>query len=385
MNDRTIDQPLAILLELTHRCPLRCAYCSNPLALTPRAHELSTADWCAVLDQAAELGVLQIHFSGGEPMAREDLPELVSHATRVGLYSNLITSGVLLDDARLGELVDAGLSHVQLSFQGLDEVTADALSGFRGGAARKCEALARVKAAGLALTLNFVVTRQNAGQLDAILRYADEQGIARVEVANTQYYGWALQNRAALMPSLIQLEQMSQLVEAWREKTRGRMVIDYVMPDYYGRRPKACMGGWARRFLNVMPDGTIVPCHAAQTLKHLEFPRFPASTLASAWFESPAFSAYRGTDWMPEPCRSCDAKEKDWGGCRCQALALAGDAGTLDPVCEFSPKHEEMVMLALRESQSGDDRLQLRHLSFKKTGSTDAEAALLHPSSGAGK
>ncbi|GGP17732.1 pyrroloquinoline quinone biosynthesis protein PqqE [Silvimonas iriomotensis] len=384
MNDPAIDPPLAILLELTHRCPLRCAYCSNPLALTPRSQELSTAEWCAVLDQAADLGVLQIHFSGGEPMAREDLPALVSHASSVGLYSNLITSGVLLDDARLGALVDAGLSHVQLSFQGLDDVVADALSGFKGGAARKCEALARVQAAGLALTLNFVVTRQNAGQLEAMLQYAEAQGIARVEVANTQYYGWALQNRAALMPTETQLEQMGHLVDTWRERTKGRMVIDYVMPDYYGRRPKACMGGWARRFLNVMPDGTIVPCHAAQTLKHLEFPRFPASTLASAWFESPAFSAYRGTDWMPEPCRSCEAKERDWGGCRCQALALAGNAATLDPVCEFSPKHQEMVMLARRESQSGEVKLQLRHLSFAKTASPDADAALLQQSGGPG-
>lgn len=374
MHDPAIDPPLAILLELTHRCPLRCAYCSNPLALTPGSSELSTADWRAVLDQAAELGVLQIHFSGGEPMVREDLPDLVSHASRVGLYSNLITSGVFLDDARLGALVDAGLSHVQLSFQGLEEDVAETLSGFRGGVARKREALARVKRSGLALTVNFVVTRQNAGQLDAMLRYADEQGIARVEVANTQYYGWALQNRAALMPTEAQLDRMGRQVEAWRERVKGRMVIDYVMPDYYGRRPKACMGGWGRRFLNVMPDGTIVPCHAAQTLKHLAFPRFPGSTLASAWFESSAFAAYRGTGWMPEPCRSCDAREGDWGGCRCQALALAGDAGTLDPVCEFSPKHEQVVMLAHRESQRGDLPLQLRSFSITKAGSSQIHA-----------
>ncbi|SPC18047.1 pyrroloquinoline quinone biosynthesis protein PqqE [Cupriavidus taiwanensis] len=373
MNDPAIAPPLAVLLELTHRCPLRCAYCSNPLALTPGSSELSTGDWCAVLDQAAELGVLQIHFSGGEPMAREDLPELVSHASKVGLYSNLITSGVLLDDARLGALVDAGLSHIQLSFQGLEEGVAETLSGFRDGVARKREALARVQASGLALTVNFVVTRQNVGQLDAILRYADERGIARVEVANTQYYGWALQNRAALMPTHAQIHGMSLLVEEWRERVKGRMVIDYVIPDYYGRRPKACMGGWARHFLNVMPDGTILPCHAAQTLKHLEYPRFPVSTLASAWFESSAFAAYRGTGWMPQPCRSCDARERDWGGCRCQALALTGDAGTLDPVCEYSPQHEHVVMLAHRESHRDDVRLQLRRFSIQKA-DTHADA-----------
>lgn len=368
MNEQSIAAPLAILLELTHRCPLRCAYCSNPLALTPRSGELSTDGWRGVLEEAAALGVLQVHFSGGEPMARDDLAELVQCASKLGLYSNLITSGVLLDDVRLGALVEAGLNHVQLSFQGLDEEAAEALSGFKGGVARKHEALARVQAAGLALTLNFVLTRQNADQLDAMLRYADGHHIARVEVANAQYYGWGLQNRAALIPTEAQLEHMTQRVETWREQTMGRMVIDYVMPDYYGRRPKACMGGWGRRFLNVMPDGTIVPCHAAQTLRHLTFPVFPDSTLASAWFESPAFAAYRGTGWMPEPCRSCPSQESDWGGCRCQALALAGNAGTLDPVCERSPQHEHVIALARGESQANNARLQLRSLSMTKNG-----------------
>jgi pyrroloquinoline quinone biosynthesis protein E len=228
---------------------------------------------------------------------------------------------------------------------------------------RKQAALASVQAAGLALTLNFVVTRQNAGELDAVLCYAAKQRIARVEVANTQYYGWGLQNRAALMPSEAQLEEMSALVAEWRERLKGSMVIDYVMPDYYARRPKACMGGWAQRFLNVMPDGMLLPCHAALTLTHLDFPQFPASTLAAAWFKSPAFAAYRGTEWMPEPCSSCEDKQKDWGGCRCQALALAGNAGTLDPVCERSPKHQHVIRWAHHESQLGDVPLQLRHFS----------------------
>jgi pyrroloquinoline quinone biosynthesis protein E len=373
MPDLNLSPPLAILLELTHRCPLRCAYCSNPLALTPASRELSTSDWCAVLDQAADLGVLQVHFSGGEPMARADLPKLITHATRVGLYSNLITSGVLLDEARLALLVEAGLSHIQLSFQGLEETVAETLSGFKGGVTKKQAALAKIKAVGLALTLNFVVTRQNADELDAMLRYAAEQDIARVEVANTQYYGWGLQNRAGLMPSEAQLERMNLLVAEWREQLKGRMVIDYVMPDYYAHRPKACMGGWARRFLNVMPDGVLLPCHAAQTLTHLDFPQFPASTLTAAWFESPAFAAYRGTDWMPAPCSSCEDKEKDWGGCRCQALALAGDAGTLDPVCSRSPQHQRVTMLARRESQLGDVALQLRRFSFRDEEATRTE------------
>jgi len=250
---RQPEPPLAILLELTHRCPLRCAYCSNPLALTPASAELDTAGWREVLRQAADMGMLQVHFSGGEPMARHDLTELVAYASELGLYSNLITSGVLLDEAKLAALQAAGLNHVQLSFQGLEDAQADRLSGFRGGVAKKQAALALVQQSGLALTLNFVITRSNAHELDAMLQYVDQHGIARVEVANTQYYGWGLQNRAALIPSEAQLDAMTACVTAWRERTRGRMVIDYVIPDYYAHRPKACMGGWAQRFLNVMP------------------------------------------------------------------------------------------------------------------------------------
>lgn len=361
----TLSPPLAILLELTHRCPLRCAYCSNPLALTPASAELGTGDWLAILDQAAAMGMLQVHFSGGEPMARSDLPQLIAHASALGLYSNLITSGVLLDAARLAVLLEAGLNHVQLSFQGLADATADALSGFKGGVAKKQAALACVQAAEVALTLNFVITRHNAHELEAMLRYAEAQQIARIEIANTQYYGWGLHNRAALIPSEAQLDEMSALVAIWRERCKGRMVIDYVIPDYYARRPKACMGGWAQRFLNVMPDGTLLPCHAAQTLTHLDFPRFPATTLAAAWFDSPAFAHYRGSSWLPEPCGGCEHKEQDWGGCRCQALALTGSADTLDPVCEKSPLHQQVVQLARRESQLGNSvPLQLRSLSW---------------------
>lgn len=358
------EPPLAILLELTHRCPLRCAYCSNPLALTPASQELDTAGWREVLRQAADMGMLQVHFSGGEPMARSDLTELVAYASELGLYSNLITSGVLLDAPRLATLQAAGLNHVQLSFQGLEDTQADRLSGFRGGVAKKQAALALVQQSGLALTLNFVITRSNAHELDAMLHYADLHGIARVEVANTQYYGWGLQNRAALIPSEAQLDAMTACVTQWREQTRGRMVIDYVIPDYYARRPKACMGGWAQRFLNVMPDGTLLPCHAAQTLAHLQFPRVPHSTLAAAWYDSPAFAAYRGSSWMPEPCGGCEHKERDFGGCRCQALALAGSADTLDPVCERSPQHEHVVTLARREAQLGEQPYTLRSFSF---------------------
>lgn len=352
--------PLAMLMELTHRCPLRCAYCSNPLALTPTSAELPTAAWKAALDEAAQLGMLQVHFSGGEPMARADLIELVRHATARGLYSNLITSGLLLDAHKLAELVDAGLSHVQLSFQDLDEDGAQWVSGYAGGVAKKREVAERVLASGLALTLNFVMTRHNVSRLSAMLDYAESLGVGRVEVANTQYYGWGLKNRAALIPTREQLDEMNSLVAERRARCKGRMVIDYVIPDYYARRPKACMGGWGQRFINVMPDGSILPCHAAQTIGHLQFPRFPDSSLSAAWYEHPGFAAYRGTDWMPDPCGSCDHKEQDWGGCRCQALALAGDAGTLDPVCELSPQHVQVVNMAMRESHQPTGELMLR-------------------------
>lgn len=363
MTADTLTPPLAILLELTHRCPLRCAYCSNPLALSPASAELDTAQWQAILDEAAALGMLQVHFSGGEPMARADLPQLVAHARERGLYSNLITSGLLLDAAKLDTLLAAGLDHVQLSFQGLDEAVAESVSGFRGGVARKLAALALIQQRGLALTLNFVITRQNVHELDAMLAFAAAHGIARVEVANTQYYGWGLLNRAALLPTEAQLDAMTALVADWRVRTRGHMVIDYVIPDYYAQRPKACMSGWGQRFLNVMPDGTLLPCHAAQTLTHLEFPRFPASSLAAAWFESAAFAAYRGTAWLPDPCGGCDHRERDFGGCRCQALALAGDANTLDPVCSRSPLHEQVITMARREAAAEPPPIRWRQLS----------------------
>lgn len=357
------DAPLAMLLELTHRCPLRCAYCSNPLALVGTAQELPTEAWQAALDQAAALGMLQVHFSGGEPMARPDLVTLVQHATERGLYSNLITSGVMLDAPRLAALVAAGLSHLQLSFQDMDEAGAYWVSGYRGGVAKKQAVAEAVLAAGLALTLNFVVTRHNAERLPSMLAYAAALGVGRVEIANTQYYGWGLKNRAALIPSRAQLETMNALVADWRERYKGRMVIDYVIPDYYANRPKACMGGWGQRFINLMPDGTILPCHAAQTLPHLSFPRFPDSSLAAAWYEHPSFAAYRGTDWMPDPCGSCEHKERDWGGCRCQALALAGEASQPDPTCHRSPHHAEVVALAERESQAGAATVAWRRLT----------------------
>jgi len=346
------DRPYALLAELTHRCPLQCPYCSNPLGLERAANELTTDEWRRVIAEAAEMGVLQIHFSGGEPTARRDLTELVKHATEVGLYSNLITAGVLLDGARLEALVGAGLEHVQLSFQDSEAAGADRIGGYRGGHAKKLDVAKLVRAAGLPLTLNLVVHRQNLPHLGDLLDMAVALDAQRVEIAHVQYYGWALKNRAALMPSRAQLDEATQTVEAARRRLKGILVIDYVVPDYYARRPKSCMGGWGRQFLNISPSGKVLPCHAAETIAGFTFDSVRERSLADIWENSEAFNRFRGTDWMPELCRSCDRREIDWGGCRCQAFALTGNAAATDPACALSPDHAALVDLAEVESGS---------------------------------
>lgn len=342
--------PLALLAELTHRCPLQCPYCSNPVELVRVGQELATDDWKRVLDQAARLGVLQVHFSGGEPTARPDLVELVAHAEAAGLYSNLITSGVLLTQTLVAALADAGLAHVQLSVQGAEPGLADRVAGYRGGHAKKLAAARLIRAADLPLTLNAVVHRQNLDQLADLIALAVELGAERLEVAHVQYYGWALRNRAAFMPTVAQIDAATATVEAARERLKGRLVIDYVVPDYYAETPKACMSGWGRRFLNVTPEGKVLPCHAAESIAGLDFDSVRERDLAWIWHNSAAFERFRGTGWMPEPCRSCDRREHDWGGCRCQAFALAGDAAATDPACAKSPRHAEIFALAAAEA-----------------------------------
>lgn len=344
--------PLALLAELTHRCPLQCPYCSNPVELERASNELSTAEWKRVIDEAATIGILQIHFSGGEPTARRDLVELVAHARAAGLYVNLITAGVLLDADKLKALVAAGLDHVQLSFQDSEPAGGDRIGGYKGGHAKKLEVARLVREAGLPLTLNLVVHRQNLEHLPALLALAVELDAQRVEVAHVQYYGWALKNRAALMPSRAQLAEATARVEAAREEFKGRLVIDYVVPDYYARRPKACMGGWGRQFLNVSPAGKVLPCHAAESITSLHFKSVRQRPLGEIWEDSDAFNLFRGTDWMPEPCRSCDRKEIDWGGCRCQAFAILGDAAATDPACGLSPFHDDLVGMAERDAST---------------------------------
>jgi pyrroloquinoline quinone biosynthesis protein E len=336
------EPPMGLLAELTHRCPLQCPYCSNPLELERAAGELDTASWLRVLDEAADLGVLQVHFSGGEPTARRDLVDLVRHAAKRQLYSNLITSGVLLDERMLAALVEAGLDHVQLSFQDVEPVNAERIGGMAGAQAKKLAAAALIQQAGLPLTLNFVIHRQNVENLPAMIALGAELGAQRIEVAHVQYYGWGLVNRDVLLPSRTQLDAATAEVEAARLRLKGRMVIDYVVPDYHAERPKACMGGWARRFINITPTGKALPCHAAETLPGLVFPSVRDEALADIWRSSAAFERYRGTGWMAEPCRSCERREIDWGGCRCQALALTGDAGNTDPACALSPHHAVM-------------------------------------------
>lgn len=356
----TVAPPLALLAEVTHRCPMRCAYCSNPLSLEPASRELDTATWCRVIEEAADLGVLQVHFSGGEPMARKDIVALVEHATNSGLYANLITSGILLDEDRLARLVDAGLEHVQVSFQDVRAHEGDWMGGLAGAHARKREVAKAVTAAGLALTVNAVIHRHNADRVADMIELATEVGAGRVEVANVQYYGWGLRNRRALIPTVDQLKKMTATVEAARDRLKGVLVIDYVVPDYYARLPKACMGGWGQRFINVDPSGRVLPCHAATTVPGMTFERVGDRPLSDIWASSDAFERFRGTDWMPEPCASCDRREEDWGGCRCQALALTGDAANADPACHKSSFHATLRALADAEAHSGARDLTYR-------------------------
>jgi PqqA peptide cyclase len=344
--------PLAVLAEVTHRCPLQCPYCYNPVALQRGGEELTTGVWLRAIEEAAELGAMQIHFSGGEPTARGDLEALVERAHAVDLYTNLITAGVMLSESRFHDLVAAGLDHVQLSVQDSEPAGCDRISGYPSAYKRKMEFAALVRRAGLPLTLNVVVHRQNLRNLQSMISLAVELGARRLEVAHVQYYGWAYRNRAALMPTRDQLAQANDIVEAARQRLKGVLTIDHVIPDYYASRPKACMGGWGQRFLNISPSGKVLPCHAAESITGLQFDTVLEKSLKEIWESSDAFMKYRGTDWMPEPCRSCERRELDWGGCRCQAFALTGDAANTDPACALSPEHDKLLSIARVESQA---------------------------------
>ena len=341
--------PLSIICELTHRCPLRCVYCSNPLELAARAREMTTAEWASVMEQAAELGVLHAHFTGGEPLARADLNAIVAAARGSGLYTNLITSGIGMTEARLDSLLEAGLDHVQLSFQGRDELQADEIAGTRAHA-YKLKVAEWIRSRRVAFTVNLVVHRRNLDELEELIDFCASLGPQRLEIANVQYYGWALENRAALMPTRTQMERSVEIVEAAKKSLANKLKIDFVLPDYYASQPKACMGGWASQTLIIDPAGKALPCHAAGVLPGLTFDSVREKPLRWIWTDSPAMNKFRGDEWMAEPCRSCERKTIDFGGCRCQAYLLTGDAGNADPVCALSPHHQIVTSIAAAES-----------------------------------
>jgi PqqA peptide cyclase len=345
--------PIGLLAELTHRCPLGCPYCSNPLDLVRASQELDTKTWMRVFNQAADLGALHVHLSGGEPLVRSDIAELVNAAHLAGLYTNLITSAVGLTPQRLTELRAAGLEHVQISIQGIDTARADAVAHMKGAAKAKREAAKLVVEEGLALTINAVIHKGNIAEIPAIIELAEELGAGRLEVAHVQYHGWALPNRASLMPSREEFLTAAKIVEDARKRLEGALVIDHVMPDYYAERPKACMGGWGRQVIVVTPDGRALPCHAAASLPGMIFDNVRSQSLGAIWNDSEAFQKFRGTAWMPKPCQGCERAEIDWGGCRCQAFAITGKADVTDPACALSKDHARMNELATIGATNG--------------------------------
>lgn len=339
IGDQTLlGTPFSLIAEVTHRCPLHCLYCSNPLELQRRDKELATADWARVFRQTAQLGMLHLHLTGGEPLARRDLPELIRAGREAGLYVNLITSGIGLTEERLGTLVSAGLEHLQLSFQDVDTATADHIAGTRAHT-HKLALIPVIRKFPVALTINLVVHRMNLDRLEAMIAMAEELGPDRVEIAHVQYYGWAMRNRGLLMPTREQVERALPIVAAAKQRLQGKVHLESVFPDYFGSYPKACVGGWGRQIMLVDPIGQALPCHAAAVIPELLFDNVREHDLEWIWQSSAAFNRFRGDGWMSETCRACPRKERDFGGCRCQAFLLTGDAEAIDPVCIYSPDH----------------------------------------------
>jgi PqqA peptide cyclase len=343
----SVRAPVSLLCELTYRCNLQCPYCFNPLDLGSPRDELTREEWLRIIDEAATLGAIQFGFSGGEPTLRaDDLVALVARASERSGYTNLITQGTFLEDALLDALLEAGLAHVQISIQAPERTLAARIAG-TDVHDRKLAAVRRVAKRDVALTLNCVLHRLNHGTLAETIAFAEREGIRRLELANVQFYGWAYRNRAALLPTREQVEEGAALVARERERLRGKIDITYVLPDYFEELPKPCMHGWGAVAMTVTPDGRVLPCPAAAAITTLRFPNVRQTSLEDAWYRSEAFSIYRGTGWMPEPCRSCERREVDWGGCRCQAFLLTGDAGATDPACAKSPVHA--LVTALRD------------------------------------
>lgn len=339
-----LSRPLGLLAELTYHCPLHCPYCSNPAKFPGASSELSTEDWKRVLREARALGVLHVLFSGGEPLQRPDLEELVGEAARLGLYSNLITSALGFSRMRAEKLKAAGLDSVQISFQAIEAGLADGIAGTKAHQ-HKLEAAKLARELGFPLTVNVVLHRANIGQLSQLVTLAESLGAHRLELANTQYYGWAFQNQAQLLPTREQVEKASQEAKEARIRLKGKMEILYVVPDYFANRPKPCMNGWGRRYLTVNPAGDVLPCPTAGEIKSLQFENVRQRSLDRIWEDSEAFNRFRGTEWMPDPCKSCDQREVDFGGCRCQAALLTGDPASTDPACDLSPFRENLTKL----------------------------------------
>ena len=345
-----LSNPLALIAEVTHRCPLHCVYCSNPLQMAGKDSELSTEEWSRVLGEAGRLGMLHAHFTGGEPLARADLIELVAAARAAGLYTNLITSGVGLNEDRLEQLVEAGLDHIQISFQDSREEAANWVAGAKAHA-HKVGLSRAIRKHKIAFTVNLVVHRQNLDHLGEMIGFIEQLNPDRVEIAHAQYYGWALANRAALLPTPEQVEKAVLTVAEAEKRLAGRMRIDSVVPDYYAKYPKACMGGWGQRLMLINPSGKVLPCHAAEILPGMTFENVRERPLQWIWQESASFQRFRGEEWMPEPCRSCERRGEDFGGCRCQAFLLAGDASATDPACSLAPTHG-VIESTVREADS---------------------------------
>ncbi|MCH7315009.1 pyrroloquinoline quinone biosynthesis protein PqqE [Acinetobacter sp. ANC 3882] len=336
-----VGLPLWLLAELTYRCPLQCPYCSNPLDYAQHKNELSTQEWCDVFDQARQMGAVQLGFSGGEPLVRQDLEQLVAHAHQQSFYTNLITSGMGLNEQRIAQLKQAGLDHIQISFQASDPVVNDALAGSKHAFEQKYEMCRLVKQYDYPMVLNFVIHRHNIDQIEQIIELCLELNADTVELAICQFYGWAFLNRQGLLPTQEQLTRAEKVTNAYREKLRQQnhpCKLIFVVPDYYEERPKACMNGWGKIFFTVTPDGTALPCHAARQLP-IAFPNVREQSLSEIWYTSTGFNHFRGDAWMPESCRSCPEKQRDFSGCRCQAYMLTGDAANADPVCGKSSYH----------------------------------------------
>ncbi len=349
-----LSLPYALTAELTHRCPLSCPYCSNPIELRGRENELSTEDWLNVLEQAERLGVAQVHFTGGEPLLRPDLERLVGRARELGLYANLITSGVGLTEERVRLLSEVGIDSIQLSVQASSAELADAISGVRSHELKR-QAAERIRAAGLPLQMNVVLHRSNLHLVEEIVELCADWGAQRLELANTQYYGWALRNVRQLLPRREQLREAEAAFARASERFGDRIELLWILPDYYEDFPKPCMGGWGKLSLTVAPDGRVLPCTAASEIRSMTFDNAKERELAWIWNHSSSFNAFRGYDWMAEPCRSCERRELDYGGCRCQAYLLAGDAGAADPVCVRSPHRRaiEDTVGALENADGG--------------------------------